>query len=228
MRSSRLLALAAAVCLLTGSVGCTRQVTGTAAPPRITAPLALSDDGYGVVAGFDTAPAHIEIYTEPQCTHCATLQRDFGDDLAYHIAVGALRVTYRPLTFMDADYEGYSATVANAMFVAAEPVGAVTGTGTQFQRFVAQLWGNQDSGGQPFSGAELQDMALGAGLPLPVAANVAAGPVGVDVVDMDETNYTFLFDIDPDEAGTPTVFDMRTEQKLDIYDDRWLDELVAS
>ncbi|MGE2832766.1 DsbA family protein [Mycobacterium sp. SMC-4] len=228
MRSSRWLALVAVMCLLTGAVGCARQVTGTAKPPAVTAPLALSEDGYGVIAGFDTAPAQIEIYTEPQCTHCATLQRDFGDDLAYYIAVGALQVTYRPLTFMDVDYEGYSATVANAMFVAAEPVGPVTATGAQFQRFVGQLWGNQDPGGQPFSSAELRDMALGAGLPEPVAANVAQGAASVDVVDMDETNYTLLFEVDPDEAGTPTVFDLRAEQKLDIYDASWLDELVAS
>ncbi|MGE2733776.1 DsbA family protein [Mycolicibacterium vaccae] len=228
MRGFRLLALVAAICLLTGSVGCTRQVVGTAMPPALAAPLTLSDDGYGVVAGFDTAPAHIEIYTEPQCRPCADLQRDFGDDLAHHIAVGALQVTYRPLTFLDEEYDGYSATVANALFVAAEPAGPVTTTGPQFQRFVGQLWGNQDSGGQPFSGAELRDMALGAGLPAAVAAHIAEGRVGVDAVDMDEANYTFLFEVDPAEAGTPTVFDLHAGEKLDIYDANWLDELVAS
>ncbi|MEZ0342407.1 DsbA family protein [Mycobacterium sp. pV006] len=228
MRSFRLLAVVAVLALLIGSVGCSRQVVGAAVPPAIAAPLALSEDGFGVVAGFDTAPAKIEIYTEPQCRHCADLQQDFGDDLAHYIAIGALQVTYRPLTFMDADYQGYSATVANAMFVAAEPVGALTASGTQFQRFVRELWSNQDSGGRPFSGDELRDMALAAGVPEPVAAQVASGSVGIDVVDMDDTNYTFLFEVDPDQTGTPTVFDLQNEQKLDVYDDNWLDDLVAS
>lgn len=228
MRRFRLLALVTVLCLLFGSVGCSRQVVGTPAPPKIAAPLALSEDGFGLVAGFDTAPARIEIYTEPQCRHCADLQQDFGDDLAHYIAIGVLQVTYRPLTFMDADYQGYSATVANAMFVAAEPVGALTASGTQFQRFVGRLWGNQDSGGRPFSGAELRDMALASGLPEAIATNVASGSLGVDVVDLDDTNYTFLFEVDPGQTGTPTVFDLQSEQKLDIYDDNWLDELVAS
>ncbi len=57
-------------------------------PPRCRWPLA--EDGYGIVAGFDDAPVQIEIFTEPQCTHCSDLQRDFGDQLAYYINVGRL------------------------------------------------------------------------------------------------------------------------------------------
>lgn len=228
MPHSRLPILIAALCLLIGSVGCARQVPGAAVPSAIAAPLGISADGYGIVAGFDDAPAHVEIFTEPQCTHCADLQRDFGDEIAYYIAVGALRVTYRPLIFLDDDFGGYSATVANAMFVAARPAGSAAPTGTQFQRFVGALWGNQDPGGQPFSGAELRDMALSAGLPEAVAAAVGDDTEAVDVVDMDDTNFTYLYDVDPLEAGTPTVFDIDADQKLDIYDDNWLDELVAS
>ncbi|UXA18731.1 thioredoxin domain-containing protein [Mycobacterium sp. SMC-4] len=228
MRRTRFLILISALCLVIGAVGCTRQLPGSAVASAVTAPVTISEDGYGIVAGFDDAEAHVEIYTEPQCTHCADLQRDFGDELAYYIAVGALRVTYRPLIFLDEDYDGYSATVANAMFVAAIPVGDQATTGAQFQRFVGALWANQDTGGQPFSGTELRDMARGAGLPEAVAARIADGTEGVDVIDMDDANFAFLFDVDPYEAGTPTVFDIDADRKLDIYDDDWLDELVNS
>ncbi|BBX18774.1 protein-disulfide isomerase [Mycolicibacterium duvalii] len=228
MRSSRKLVLIAALCLLVGVVGCTRQLSGAAVPSAVTAPLAISEDGFGIDAGFDDAPAHVEIFTEPQCTHCADLQRDFGDAIAYYITVGALKVTYRPLTFLDEDYDGYSATVANAMFVAAQPAGTAAATGAEFQRFVKTLWENQTPGGEPFGGAELRDMALSAGLPEEVAGAIADGTEGVDVVDMDDANFAILFDVDPYEAGTPTVFDMDAGQKLDIYDDNWLDELVGS
>jgi hypothetical protein len=108
------------VTLLLGAVGCTKQVSGTAQPDPNKAPLELSEDGFGIVAGFDNAPVKIEIFTEPQCTHCADLQADFGDQIAYNIGVGALKVTYRPLTFLDEDADGHSARVSNALFLAAE------------------------------------------------------------------------------------------------------------
>lgn len=210
------------------TAGCSRQIAGSALPDPAAVPLALAKDGYGIVAGFDDAPAQIEIFTEPQCTHCGDLQLDFGDQLAFLINVGSLQVTYRPLTFLDDDYDGYSSKVANAMFLAAVPAGEATATGAQFQRFVEELWINQDPGGPGFTGDELRDMAIGAGLPAPVADNVAGDQEAVDVAEMDAANFGFLFDIDPLQAGTPTVYDLEVGEKLDIFDDNWLDELVQS
>ncbi|MGH3581263.1 MAG: protein-disulfide isomerase, partial [Mycobacterium sp.] len=63
----------AALTLLSG-VGCARQVTGNAQPDPVKPMTEVSKDGFGIVAGFPDAPARIEIYTEPQCTHCADLQ----------------------------------------------------------------------------------------------------------------------------------------------------------
>src|SRR3546814_10540793 len=70
-------------------------------------------------------------------------------------------VTYRPLTFLDDDYDGYSSKVANALFLAATPTGDTAATGAQFQRFVEELWINQDPGGPGFTGDELRDMEIG-------------------------------------------------------------------
>ncbi|MBX7435389.1 thioredoxin domain-containing protein [Mycobacterium sp. Y57] len=231
MRTSRTTLLVAAVGVLLALVSCSRQVTGVAQPDPAAAPLAVADDGYGIVAGFDDAPARIEIFTEPQCTHCADLQHDFGDQLAHYIDIGLLQVTYRPLTFLDISGgdEGYSATVANAMFLAAEPPVSGTGaSGTQFQRFVEELWANQDPGGPAFTSDELQSMAEAAGLPEPTVDAVIDGGQAVDVVDMDDANFASLYDIDPTQTGTPTVYDLEGDDKIDIYDDNWLDKLVAS
>ena len=73
MRISRA-AVALTAALLIGAVGCTNQVTGTATQDPTQPPLALSEDGYGIVAGYPDAPVQIELYTEPQCSHCADLQ----------------------------------------------------------------------------------------------------------------------------------------------------------
>jgi hypothetical protein len=214
--------------LLTTALGCTTEVSGQARMDPVAAPLALTEDGFGIVAGFDDAPAKIEIFTEPQCMHCGDLQFDYGDQLAYHITVGALQVTYRPLTFLDQTYDGYSADVANAMFLAADAVDNSAATGTQLQRFVHELWVNQQPGGPSFTADELRGMAADAGIPDAVTDHIVAGGEAVDIVEMDDTNFDLLFDIDRVDTGTPTVFDLNAEEKLDIYDVDWLTELVAS
>lgn len=224
----RPLAALSAFGLLLTAVGCAKQVTGVARVDATGAPLAVTEDGFGIVAGFDDAPVKIEIYTEPQCTHCSDLQHEFGEQLADSISVGTLQVTYRPLTFLDDDYDGYSAKVANALFLATEAVDNSAATGTQLQRFVEELWINQDPGGAVFTADELRDMAVSAGLPEAVADHVATDSEAVDVAEMDDTNFGLLFDIDRVDTGTPTVFDLDAGEKLDIFDDEWLSSLLRS
>jgi protein-disulfide isomerase len=228
MRISRAALVIAVIGLLLAVAGCSEQVVGAARPDHTPAPLAVARDGYGIVAGFEEAPAQIEIYTEPQCTHCHDLQEEFGDQLAYNIAVGRLQVTYRPMTFLDDDGGDYSAKVANALFLATEVVGHAATSGTQFQRYVEALWANQDPGGPAFTGKQLKDMAVGAGVPAAVAEHIASDEEAVDARDMEDTNFGFLYDVDPGQTGTPTVYDLRAGQKIDIRDEDWLDKLVES
>jgi protein-disulfide isomerase len=229
MVRTRAVLAVATIGLMLGVVGCSKDVTGTARTDPAAAPLGLSDDGFGIVAGYDDVPAHIEIFTEPQCTHCHDLQQAFGDQIAYYVTVGGLQVTYRPLTFLDqATESGYSATVANAMFIAAEPAGDATTTGTQFQHFVEELWAQQDPGGPAFTGEELSGIARDASLPEAVAENVSRDQKAVDVAAMEEANYSLLYNADPVSTGTPTVVDLKSGEKIDLSDDTWLDQLVVS
>jgi protein-disulfide isomerase len=223
MRKSPAIVLLA-VGLLLAALGCTQQVGGSAQPDPNQPPLALSEDGFGIVAGFEDAPIRIEIFTEPQCTHCADLQADFGDQLAYYIRVGALNVTYRPLIFLDDDPDGHSGRVANAMFLAAEG----DANGGQFQRFVEELWAHQDPGGPGPSDDEMAEFATSAGMPEVVAKRVADGGSAVDIIDMDANNFEYLYLIDSLDTGTPTVYDLKADEKLDIYDNDWLNKLIQS
>ncbi|MEH3143150.1 MAG: thioredoxin domain-containing protein [Mycobacterium kyogaense] len=227
MRTTRTVRLVIVLGLLLGTVGCAKEVTGSARPDPVTAPLALSADGYGIVAGFDDAPAQIEIFTEPQCTHCHDLQAQFGDQIAYYLAVGGVQVTYRPLTFLDEEGQGYSAAVVNAMFAAAEPAGDSTTSGVQFQRFVEELWAQQDPGGPAFTGDELRTIARSSGLPEPVADAVSKAREVVDIDAAEENNFELLYTAEPVNTGTPTVVDLASGEKVDISDAAWLDQLVA-
>jgi protein-disulfide isomerase len=229
MRIPRAMVMITAALLIT-AVGCTKQVAGVGESDPNKPALSVSKDGYGIVAGFESAPLKIEIFTEPQCSHCADLQADFGDQLAYHIAVGQLEVTYRPMTFLDDGAGGYSSQVSNALFLATEAAGSpeVKATGTQFQRFVKEVWVNQRPGGDPPTEDELQDMAKKAGMPDAVAQNIKGGGSAVNVKDMDDANFEFLYEIDSLDLGTPTVYDLANGEKLDIYDNDWLNKLIQS
>jgi protein-disulfide isomerase len=228
-------ALAATAAVLLGAVGCTSQVTGTATMDPTKPPLGLSEDGYGIVAGYPDAPVQIELYTEPQCTHCADLQAAFGDDIKRHINLGDLAVTYRPVTFLDdPSTDKHSARVANALFLA---VGAPEATdqnnmasGPEFQTFVEDLWAHQNPGGPGPSDSQMAKMAEESGLPEDVAGRIGDGDTAdqVDVDQMSAYNYGALVGIDPITTGTPTVYDLTTQEKVDIHDNDWLDNLLST
>jgi hypothetical protein len=218
-----------AVALVALTAGCSKAVTGTAQPDPATAAVAITEDGYGIRLGFDDAPVEIEIFTEPQCTHCADLQADFGDQLAHHIATGALAVTYRPVTFLDIEVDGHSARVVNAMFLAATPgPDGDSPTGPAFQRFVEELWAAQGPGGSGPSDDDMADMASTAGVPAYQASEIASGDMVFDTTGTSDTNLSFLLDIDPLDSGTPTVFDLTNDEKIDVYDNDWLSSLMSS
>lgn len=231
--SPAVVALTAA--LLISAVGCTNQVTGTARQDPTQPPLALSEDGSGILAGFPDAPVQIEIFTEPQCNHCAELQDGFGDEMARYINLGQLAVTYRPLTFLDDEPgEDYSARVANALFLAVGPAEATeqpnVASGPEFQRFVQELWANQNPGGPGPTDEEMEEMATKAGMPTDVARKIGGGAdaTNVDIEEMADDNFSYLIEVDPIDSGTPTVYDLGNEEKVDIYYDDWLDKLMSS
>lgn len=220
MRLSRGLGALLAAAMLTAA-GCSQVVDGSAQPDPNKPPSEITEDGSGILIGFPDATARIEVFTEPQCPHCAQLQHDFGEEMASYVNLGQLAITYRPMTFLD-DGTDYSARVSNALFLAAGP-----GTdGVAFQAFVEDLWGHQEQGGDGPSDEELADMARESGVGSEQVAKIAAGEQGVDVVEMADQNTGFLMDIDS-YGGTPTVYDLAGDEKVDIYDNNWLSKLMS-
>ena len=219
-----MLALLTGLTLLT-AVGCTRQIEGSALSDPVKPLTQVSEDGFGIHAGFDDAPVQIEIFAEPQCTHCADLQRDVGESIQRHIATGRLAVTYRPMTFLELPNSHYSERVSNALFVAAQDGRTPA---VAFQRFVEELWADQDPSGKGPTDDEMAEKARTAGVPDETAQRIADGEAAVDAVEMDETNYDFLYMVDAEDTGTPTVYDLVNDEKVDIYEEDWLDKLMAS
>ncbi|GLP82002.1 DsbA family protein [Mycobacterium antarcticum] len=228
--------IAVLVGLVVAVGGCTRGVVGTAIGDLNPPPVELTEDSFGIRAGLADAPVQLEIYTEPQCTHCADLQRDFGDQFAYYIGAGQLAITYRPMTFLDTpSTDRHSARVADALFVAATPGGGSgnvsSTTGRQFQRFVEELWSHQQPDSPGPSDGELADLARAAHVPdfQVHAIETGSSPKSAaELADMESANFEFLYQVDPLNTGTPTVYDLDAGEKLDIYDDDWLSKVMES
>ena len=73
-------------------------------------------------------------------------------------------------------------------------------------------------------------MASGLGiaeLSLAVAA-IKSGKSALDIQEMADTNFEYLYEVDPINTGTPTVYDLKSDKRLDIYDDNWLGKLMSS
>ena len=75
----------------------------------------------------------------------------------------------------------------------------------------------------------MADMAKSVGIPAAAGrARSRSGASAVDTKAMDDINFEFLFEIDQVSTGTPTVYDLKKDEKIDIYDNDWLAKLMAS
>ena len=231
MRRTSVVLVALIASLLVGSTACTRAIDGAARPDPGRPPVEIVGDGYGIKIGFPDAPVQLEIYTEPQCNHCADLQADFGDQLRGYLGTGQLAITYRPMTFLDSGTNLHSERVANAMFAAAAPAGAEdagTVDAIAFQRFVEEAWKHYRDGADHPSDGELGQLARDAGIPDGQVAAIDAGDPAVDVKELEDTNFGLLYFANPADVGTPTVLDLTSGELLDVYDDDWLAKVMAS
>jgi protein-disulfide isomerase len=205
--------------------GCSREIAGVAQPDPRQAGVAVTSDGFGIVAGFADAPVQLEIFTEPQCTHCAHLQATFGEDIKRHIQSGDIAVTYRPMTFLDDEYDiDYSAVVANALFLAVGP----STTAATFQTFVEDLWANQDLSFVDYTGDDFADIARDSGLSDDIVAKISDGDAAVDTTDLASQNENLLSDESPQSPGTPVVYNLKQKETIDIGDADWLDHLLKT
>lgn len=180
----------------------------------------LADDGFGIQLGRPVAPVALEIFIEPQCPHCAAFMMFHGGEIADYIDGGDLRVTYRPVTFLDSAATGYSHRVSNALFLAAADA-ELPASGVQ--NFVEELYWQADPSRDDGYLANIAEMAR---LPQRLIDRIGAGSPAVDTVAMDTANEKRLNGI-LDIVATPTVYDLTTHAVVDISGNDWLKRLVG-
>jgi protein-disulfide isomerase len=179
-------------------------------------------DGDGVLVGSWIAPVQLAIFCEPQCPHCAEFQSTDGDRLAAALASGRLAITYRWMTFLDGRHHNdVSARLTNALFLAADPATSPTA----YQAFVQDLYHRQSADGP--SNDAVAAMARDSGLPDVVADRIAAGDNVVDAAAVNDANKARLKEANPDNPGTPTIYNLNTKSVVDTQDPGWLDALAS-
>lgn len=114
-----------------------------------------------------------------------------------------------------------SARIANALFLAAGPATSPTG----YQAFVQDLFRHQSKDGQ--NNNDIAAMARKSGLSQVVADRIAAGDHAVDTGALNDANRARLVQVNPDQSGTPTVYDLKANRLVDIHDSSWLDTLPS-
>jgi hypothetical protein len=218
----RWLRVAAVVGLMLVAAGCAKAIEGVAlAPPgtRPTAGVMLADDGFGIQLGRPAAPVALEIFIEPQCPHCAAMMMFHGGEIADYIDRGDLRVTYRPVTFLDTAI-GYSHRVSNALFLAAADADLPAGG---LQNFVDELYWQADPSRDDRYLASIGELAR---LPQRLIDRIGAGAPAVDTVAMDQANEKRLNEI-VHVVAAPTVYDLDRQQVVDTSGNEWLKRLVG-
>jgi protein-disulfide isomerase len=175
-------------------------------------------DADGVLVGSSSAPVQLEIFCEPQCPHCAELEGTDGDRLADALASGRLALTYRWMTFLDGGHHNdVSARLTNALFLAADPATLPTA----YQAFVQDLYRHQSPDG-PTNDA-VAALARESGLPDVVADRIAAGDNVVDAAAVNDANKARLKEVNPDNPGTPTIYNSNTKSVVNTQDPGWLE-----
>jgi hypothetical protein len=186
------------------------------------ADVSRTGDGDGVLLGSPITPVHLEIFCDPQCPYCAEFESTYGGRLAGELASGRLAVTYRWLTFLDGRHHNdVSARAGNALFLAADP----TTSPTAYQAFVQDLYRHQSADGP--SNDDLAAMARESGVPDWTADRIAAGDNVVDTAAVNDANKARLKEDNPENPGTPTVYDLSTKSVVDTQDAGWLDKLAS-
>ena len=185
----------------------------------VVAGTTLSPDHFGVLAGSPDAPVQLEVFCDPQCSECAKFEAASGGELGRHLAAGDVAVTYRWMTFLDARrHNDTSARVGNALMAAADPATPASA----YQQFVVALYRN---GGTP-GVEEIAATARENGLPAHVVDRIAAGAPAVDPTSMNAFNRVQLLAANPENPGTPTVYDLNAKTVVDADDAGWLDRLT--
>ncbi|APE36400.1 serine/threonine protein kinase [Nocardia mangyaensis] len=202
-------------------------------------PPGVRNDGYGPVReaavevtvspegvirlGRPDAAKSIDIFEDPLCPACGTMETSYGQELAQKIDEGKLAVNYHFVAFLDPQSKSkdYSTRA-----IAANLCVAQTGSGPTYGKFHEALFTTRqpDEGRDDLSNPALATLATESGAPESVALCIG------DSAQLDPARAaaaTALAELDArtdNKAATPAIYDGTT--KIDWTNENWVIDLA--
>ncbi|WP_406232145.1 DsbA family protein [Nocardia sp. NBC_01009] len=178
----------------------------------------LQPDGL-ILVGRPDARKTIEVYADPLCPGCGSMERVYGQEIAQQQDEGKLAVRYHLVNFLESKSRSkdYSTRA-----IAANECVAEAGSGPVYSKFHALLFttSQPEEGGADLSNEELAAVAREAGASDQVAQCIASG-AKVDAARAHAlVALGTLNELLDGRAATPSVFDGKT--KLDVNNEEWV------
>ncbi|MGK8509677.1 DsbA family protein [Nocardia asiatica] len=186
-------------------------------------PSVLEQNG-AILLGRPDAKKTIDVYEDPLCPGCGSLERIYGQEIAQQIDAGTLAVRYRLVNFLDgrSRSQDYSTRA-----VAANQCVAEAGAGPVYSKFHTELFTTKrpSEGGADLSNEELATIARDAGAAEPVRQCIATGAKVDSARTTAMAQRAALGAALGGSAATPAVFDGTT--RVDTNDENWVVSLTA-
>lgn len=182
---------------------------------------AVQSDG-GVRLGLPDAPKTLEIYEDPMCPGCGSLEHLYGQEIAQKIDEGKLAVRYRFVNFLDpkSDSGDYSTRATAALQCVAED-----GSGVIYSKFHDTLLADrQPEEGAGLTDEELATIATEAGAPQSARDCITTGARAEQAQQQATAAVEDLETALDGAAATPSVFDVAT--KLDTQNQDWVQQVA--
>lgn len=201
--------------------------------------LKVQDDGYGpvhdpavsalldsdgaIVLGKTNAPKTIDMYEDPLCPNCGSLEHYYGQQIAKTIDAGTIAVRYRLVNFLDpkSGTKDYSTRA-----IAAFDCVASGGDGPTFSKFHQTLFTTKQPSeeGGSLSNDQLASIAKDAGASQDVQDCIAKGDRFDEARDHAQAAMAALKSA-VGQVQTPTVLD--GGKNIDVNDSNWVTKLAG-
>lgn len=188
----------------------------------------LQPDG-AILLGRPDARKTIDVFEDPLCPACGSLERIYGQEIAQKIDEGKLAVRYRFVDFLN---KQSSSKDYSTRAIAANQCVAESGVGPAYSKFHDLLFTSKQpkEGGDDLNNADLATIAKDVGVPDQVVQCIATG---AKVDSAGASAKTAMDDLNAaldGRAATPSVFDGATtgnEKKnewvrLEVNNEEWV------
>jgi len=182
----------------------------------------LQTDG-AVLLGRSDAAKTVDLYADPLCPACGSLERLYGQEIAQKMDQGKLAVRYRFVNFLNS--ESGSGDYSTRAIAALQCV-ADTGSGPTYSKFQHTLFTERqpEEGGDDLGNEELSAIAEESGAPEPARQCITSGERTSAAETDAATASDELTSTLEGKAATPAVFDNKS--RLDVNDQEWVAQLA--